>query len=227
MSTFAAQAAIAIRNVDLVRDLQARTTELADKIGQLEALREIGHVVSSSLDLDEVLTTIVSHAVQLTDTDGGSLLELDAASQEFRIRAAYGTTSGLLERLGATHISLENSMVGKACVEGQPQMAEDLATAPLDPHLGQLKDAGWRSVLAVPMQHEAEIVGALVVRRRRAGGFSDASPTSCRPSRASPRSPSSMPGCSGSCSAELVNLRWPAGTSLNFSRACRTSCGHR
>ena len=173
VSTFAAQAAIAIRNVDLVRDLQVRTAELAEKVGQLEALREIGHAVSSSLDLDEVLTTIVTHAVQLTDTDGGSLLELDAASQAFRIRAAYGTSSDLLERLGATHISLDNTLVGRACVQGRPQMAENLETAPLDPHLAHLKDAGWRSVLAVPMQHEAEIVGALVVRRRRPGGFSD------------------------------------------------------
>ena len=65
VTTFAAQAAIAIRNVDLVLALQSRTTELADKVEQLEALREIGHVVSSSLDLDEVLTTIVSHAVKL------------------------------------------------------------------------------------------------------------------------------------------------------------------
>ena len=76
VTTFAAQAAIAIRNVDLMRALQSRTTELADKVEQLEALREIGHAVSSSLDLDEVLTTIVRHATNLTDTDGGSLLEL-------------------------------------------------------------------------------------------------------------------------------------------------------
>jgi signal transduction histidine kinase len=172
VSTFAAQAAIAIRNVDLVRDLRARTTELADKVGQLEALREIGHVVNSSLDLDEVLTTIVTHAVQLTGTDGGSLLELDTASQAFRIRAAFGTTTDLLRRLGATHISLDNSLVGRACLEGLPQMEEDLETAVLDPHLAQLKDAGWRSVLAVPIQHEAEILGALVVRRRSSGGFS-------------------------------------------------------
>ncbi|HTE72952.1 MAG TPA: GAF domain-containing protein, partial [Actinomycetes bacterium] len=171
VSTFAAQAAIAIRNVDLVRDLQARTTELADKVGQLEALREIGHVVNSSLDLDEVLTTIVTHAVQLTGTDGGSLLELDTATQAFRIRAAFGTTADLLRRLGETHISLDNSLVGRACLEGQPQMEQDLETAALDPHLTQLKEAGWRSVLAVPIQHEAEIVGALVVRRRSSGGF--------------------------------------------------------
>ena len=77
VTTFAAQAAIAIRNVDLVRALQSRTTELAVKVEQLEALRQIGQAVSSSLDLDDVLTTIVTHSVQLTDTDGGSLLEYD------------------------------------------------------------------------------------------------------------------------------------------------------
>src|SRR5476649_841700 len=84
VTTFAAQAAIAIRNVDLVHALQSRTRELADKVEQLEALREIGHAVSSSLDLDQVLTTIVTHSVQLTATDGGSLFEYDDETRTFR-----------------------------------------------------------------------------------------------------------------------------------------------
>jgi signal transduction histidine kinase/CheY-like chemotaxis protein len=172
VTTFAAQAAIAIRNVDLVRALQTRTTELADKVEQLEALREIGHAVSSSLDLDEVLTTIVTHAVQLTDTDGGSLLEFDAAAREFRIRAAYGTSPELLEALRGTRILLEGTLVGRACQEGLPQLVRDLEDARLDPHLQKLRVAGWRSVLAVPMLHEGVIVGALVVRRKTPGGFS-------------------------------------------------------
>ena len=47
----------------------------------------------------------------------------------------------------------------------------DLTRGPLDPHLALLATAGWRSVLAVPMLREGEIVGALVVRRRTAGEF--------------------------------------------------------
>ena len=172
VTTFAAQAAIAIRNVDLMRALQSRTTELADKVEQLEALREIGHAVSSSLDLDEVLTTIVTHSVQLTDTDGGSLLEYDDATRTFRILAAYGTSPDLLEALQRTRISLDGTLVGRVCKEGHPRSVPDLENTPLDPHLERLHEAGWRSVLAVPMLQENVIVGALVVRRRTAGDFS-------------------------------------------------------
>jgi signal transduction histidine kinase/ActR/RegA family two-component response regulator len=171
VTTFAAQAAIAIRNVDLVRALQSRTTELADKVEQLEALREIGRAVSSSLDLDEVLTTIVTHSVQLTDTDGGSLLEYDDATHTFRILAAYGTSPDLLEALQKTRISLDGTLVGRVCKEGQSRSVPDLEDIPLDPHLERLLEAGWRSVLAVPMLQESVIVGALVVRRRTAGDF--------------------------------------------------------
>ncbi len=172
VTTFAAQAAIAIRNVDLVRALQSRTTELADKVEQLEALREIGQAVSSSLDLDEVLTTIVTHLVQLTDTDGGSLLEYDDELRAFHILAAVGTSPELLEALQNTRISLDGTLVGRACIAGQPSSVPDLEGAVLDPHLQRLHEAGWRSVLAAPMLHEGVIVGALVVRRRTAGDFS-------------------------------------------------------
>ena len=79
LTAFAAAAAIAVRNLDLVRALEARSAELAHKVDQLEALGEVGEAVSSSLDLDMVLSTIVMHAVQLSDTDGGSLMEFDEA----------------------------------------------------------------------------------------------------------------------------------------------------
>ena len=59
-------AAIAVRNLDLMRALEGRSAELARKVDQLEALGKVGEAVSSSLDLDTVLSTIVMHAVQLS-----------------------------------------------------------------------------------------------------------------------------------------------------------------
>ena len=50
LTAFAAAAAIAVRNLDLVRTLESRSAELALKVGQLEALGEVGEAVSSSLD---------------------------------------------------------------------------------------------------------------------------------------------------------------------------------
>ncbi len=75
LGVFAAQAAIVVENVGLVRALESRSAELATKVEQLEALREVGEAVSSSLNLQEVLEQIVANAVRLTGTDGGSIME--------------------------------------------------------------------------------------------------------------------------------------------------------
>ena len=60
LQTFAEQAVIAIENVRLFTELQARTTELTRSVEQLRALSEVGQAVSSTLDLETVLSTIVS-----------------------------------------------------------------------------------------------------------------------------------------------------------------------
>jgi signal transduction histidine kinase/ActR/RegA family two-component response regulator len=172
VTTFAAQAGLAIRSVDLVQALKNRTNELAVKVEQLEALRQIGQAVSSNLDLDAVLTSVVAHSVQLSDTDGGSLLEYDDETREFRIRGAFGTEPELLKALQGIRITLDDTLVGRVCRDRDPRGVADLDDIDLDVHLAQLRAAGWRSVLAVPMLHENQIVGALVVRRRRTGDFS-------------------------------------------------------
>jgi GAF domain-containing protein len=87
LETFASQAVIAIENVRLFHELQARTRVLAQSVGELQALSEVGQVVSSTLDLETVLTRIVSHAVQLSGTDGGAVYEYDEQSEEFHLRA--------------------------------------------------------------------------------------------------------------------------------------------
>ena len=68
LKTFAAQAVIAIENVRLFQELEARTRELATSVGELKALGEVGQAVSSTLDLQTVLSTIVRHAVELSGT---------------------------------------------------------------------------------------------------------------------------------------------------------------
>ncbi len=173
LGVFAAHAAIAIRNVELVRALESRTAELATKIEQLEALSEVGETVSSSLNLDEVLATIVMHAVRITGTDGGSIMEYVDSDGSFSVRSAYGSSQEMLDRLRSVRIERESTLVGRAALERRPLEVPDLSVAELDPHLQILYDDGWRSVLAVPMLRQDRLVGALVIRRKTAGGFSE------------------------------------------------------
>ncbi|HEV7419811.1 MAG TPA: GAF domain-containing protein [Mycobacterium sp.] len=180
LEEFAAQGAIVLRQRDLMRALESRGDELASNVAQLEALREVGEAVGSSLDLDEVLDRIVRNAVRLTNlgfgditlgTDGGSIMEYVGSSDTFHVRAAFGSSRDLLEQLRAITIHRESTLVGRTALAHRPLEVPDLAKAELDPHLEILFRDGWRSVLAVPMLRGDDMVGVLVIRRRGTGTF--------------------------------------------------------
>ncbi|HEU5456858.1 MAG TPA: GAF domain-containing protein, partial [Nocardioides sp.] len=120
LDEFAAQGAIALRQFDLMQSLEARSTELASKVAQLEALRELGDAVGSSLDPDAVLNSIVSNAVRLTNADGGSIMEYDDRTDAFVVRAAYGSGQALLNRLREITIQRDATLVGRAATEQRP-----------------------------------------------------------------------------------------------------------
>jgi signal transduction histidine kinase/ActR/RegA family two-component response regulator len=172
VTAFAGQAAMAINGVKLVQELEARRAELARKVDELEALREVGEAVGSSLDVDHVLSTIAMHAVELSGTDGGSIMEYYEHDRCFMVRATYQTEPTVIDRLRSIRIELDETLVGRAAKERKPLAVMDLSAVELDPHLRILYESGWRSVLAVPMLREEQIVGALIVRRKRTGSFS-------------------------------------------------------
>ncbi|RYP89038.1 GAF domain-containing protein [Nocardioides guangzhouensis] len=173
VTAFAAQAAMAVNSVRLVQQLEARGAELARKVDELEALSEVGEAVSSSLDVDDVLTTIVTHAVELSGTDGGSMMEYAEQDHCFLVRSVYRTEQHVVDRLHAIRIDLDETLVGRAARQRRPIAVPDLAETELDPHLRILYDAGWRSIVAVPMLRDEQIVGSLIVRRKRPGDFTE------------------------------------------------------
>jgi signal transduction histidine kinase/ActR/RegA family two-component response regulator len=172
LETFSAQAAIALRTIDLVTALETRGAELARKVEQLQALAEVGEAVSSSLDLDEVLQTIVMNAVRMAGADGGSIMQYLEDDRSFSVRTAYGTSDELVAALRSVRIEIGSTLVGRAAREQRPLQISDLDQADLDPHLQLMHDHGWRSVLVAPMLRRGQIIGALVIRRKSSHDFS-------------------------------------------------------
>jgi signal transduction histidine kinase len=175
LKTFADQAVIAIENVRLFQELEARTRELARSVGELKALGDVGQAVSSTLDLQTVLSTIVGHAVQLSGASGGVVYEYDEAVQEFHLRASQRMEDEVVEALRATPVRLGQGATGQAATTRAPvqvpnilEQREPTATT-VRPILARL---GYRSVLAVPLLREERIMGALTVWRKEAGDFS-------------------------------------------------------
>jgi signal transduction histidine kinase len=172
--TFADQAVIAIENVRLFQELQARTAELAQSVEELKALGEVGQAVSSTLELETVLTRIASHAVQLTDAAGGAIYEYDEESEEFHLRGSHQIDKEFVEALRASPIRLGGGPLGKAASSRSPVEVTNIldereyTAVRFRPLLGRL---GYRSLLAVPLLREQRIMGGLTIFRRTTGSF--------------------------------------------------------
>jgi signal transduction histidine kinase len=173
LQTFADQAVIAIENVRLFTELQTRTAELTRSVEQLTALGDVGRAVNSSLDLDTVLSTIVGRAVQLSGTDGGTIFEYDEGEEEFTARATLDRDGSQSALLRATRLRRGEGAVGQMAVTRQPIQIPDIAAegAYESRIRGAMVETGTRSVLAIPLLHEEQLVGGLVVTRRAPGAF--------------------------------------------------------
>jgi signal transduction histidine kinase len=171
MTTFADQADIAIENVRLFQELKARTWELARSVEEMEALGEVSHAVSSTLDLQTVLATIIAHATKLSGTEAGALYEFDQTIQEFQLRATHQLNEELIQIIRETRIRLGKTVVGRAGMTRAPFQVPDILDEPTFPLLEAIKQAGYRALLAVPLLREDKLVGALVVARKTPGQF--------------------------------------------------------
>jgi signal transduction histidine kinase len=173
LTTFADQAAIAIENVRLFEQVQARTAELDRSVGELKALGEVSQAVNSSLDLKTVLETIVAKAVQLSDTDAGAIYVYSRTANKFRLKATYGMSPELIAAISGQSIGLNDTGIGEAARLRQPVQIADLRASTPSTVQQIILDAGFCGVLVVPLLRPNKIVGALVVRRRKPGRFSD------------------------------------------------------
>jgi len=174
LETFADQSVIAIENVRLFQELEARTRELAQSVGELRALGDVSQAVSSTLDLEKVLETIVARAVQLSGTDCGVIYEYDEWAQEFNLRASHRMEEEVVEGLRAARVRLGEGATGRAAITRTPVQIPDILNQreftgtrarPLITRLG------YRSLLSVPLLREQQILGGLTVWRRQTGEF--------------------------------------------------------
>jgi signal transduction histidine kinase len=173
LQTFADQTVIAIENVRLFKELEARTTELGRSVEQLRALSEVGQAVSSTLDLETVLTTIVSRATQLAGMEGGAIYEYEEGRGEFRLHATELLPGELVEALRSAPIARGEGAIGRLATSGEPVAIRDIADEGLYQSRVRtiLLRLGYRSLLAVPLLRESRLLGGLVVHRKRPGEY--------------------------------------------------------
>jgi two-component system, NtrC family, sensor kinase len=174
VETFADQAVIAIENVRLFTELEARTRDLARSVDELKTLGEVGRAVSSTLDLETVLTTIVSRANHLLGTEAGAIYEYDEGSELFYLRATQNLADDVVEMLRAMPLQKGEGAVGRLAETREPIQIPDITQA--GAYRSRVRETllrtGYRALLAVPLLREDHLIGGLVVIRTALGEFS-------------------------------------------------------
>ena len=111
-------------------EVQARTRELAQSVGELRALGEVTQAVNSTVDLETVLTTIVAKATQLSRTEAGAIYVFDDANQEFRLRATYGMDDKSVAEIRDRHIHIGETAISEAVEQRTPIQIADIQNDP-------------------------------------------------------------------------------------------------
>jgi class 3 adenylate cyclase/HAMP domain-containing protein len=149
--------------------VEERTRDLARSINELKVLEEVGRAVASSLDLNAVLPTVASRALEITHADAVLIYSYDAAKHQFNLAESIGIDKAA----EGAHLAIDEdgSVLGHAAAKGEPIAIPDLATSADNLLRDVAIAAGFHSVLVVPLVDQKGILGSLVVLRKDAGEF--------------------------------------------------------
>jgi GAF domain-containing protein len=178
IETFADQAVIAIENVRLFDEVQARTRELSDALEQQTATSEVLQVISSSPGaLEPVFQAILENASQICQAKFGMLYLCDGDA--FRAAAFHNAPPAFVEqrRRGLIRPGPNTALGGVARTKQVVHIADATAGPAYferDPHVtAAVELGGFRTVLAVPMLREDELVGVINIYRQEVHPFAD------------------------------------------------------
>ncbi|MBK8988539.1 MAG: GAF domain-containing protein [Chloroflexi bacterium] len=156
-----------------LEDLERRIEAQAKEHEQLKALQEIGAVVNSSLDLNQVLAEVMDAIINLTQAERAILLLIDEKSGQLTVQVARNVDRETIEKSSSFEIS--RTIVRSVAESGEPVVTMNAQSDPRFSATESIISYNLRSILCVPLSIKDTTIGVIYADNRIASGiFGDA-----------------------------------------------------
>jgi len=135
--------------------------QLARKMAEISALREISRTISTATDLDTTLTLITRKTAEVMRVDSCSIYLLDTPGEHLVLKATTGLAP---EAVGRSRLRLGEGLTGWAARAGEAVASMDAAADPRFKYLPETQESLFQSLLAVPLATGGKILGAINVQ---------------------------------------------------------------
>ncbi|PWH16262.1 MAG: hypothetical protein DDG60_04465 [Anaerolineae bacterium] len=140
------------------REIRRTTASLEQRVDEMGTLVKLGRAITSTLDLDSVLTSVVTAAVELTNAEEGHLLLLDEETNELYMRAGRNFEENFARTF---RLPVKDTLAGQVIHTGQP-----IAFNHDSPN--KIKTAYLvYSLIYVPLRSHDRVIGVLGVDNRQ------------------------------------------------------------